>query len=204
MTRIILVRHGRTNWNESRRVQGSSNETVLTPEGETQCRCLAERLQKEPVEAVYSSPLSRAIGTAKMIADGHNLPIIQEPAFREVECGAMEGAETKEIGSRLQLLLKGGSEGELLFKGCGGESLGELRDRAWNAVLQMVQRHPDATIVAVSHYFVIAAILCAVMNIPATQLGRFRMGEATVSVIAFDAYGPYLALFNDRCHLARL
>jgi alpha-ribazole phosphatase len=202
LTRIILIRHGRTSWNESRRVQGGNNDTHLNQEGERQCRCLSERLQKEPIAAVYSSPLSRAMGTAQLIADGHNLAVIQEPALREIECGAMEGAATKDIGSRLQLLLNGGNEEELLFKGCGGESLNELRDRAWHAVLRMAQRHPDATIAAVSHYFVIAAILSAVMNLPATQLGRFRMGEATVSVIAFDAYGPYLSLFNDRCHLA--
>jgi alpha-ribazole phosphatase len=142
------------------------------------------------------------MGTAQLIADGHNLEVIQVPALREIECGTMEGAATKEIGSRLQLVLNGGNEEELLFKGCGGESLDELRDRAWNAVLRMAEQHPDLTVVAVSHYFVIAAILSAVMNLPATQLGRFRMGEATVSIVAFDAYGPYLSLFNDRCHLA--
>ncbi|MBI1990912.1 MAG: histidine phosphatase family protein [Betaproteobacteria bacterium] len=83
MTKVILVRHGQTSWNQSRRMQGGNNDTVLDEEGERQCRCLAERLKKENIKAVYSSPLSQAMGTAQWIADGHNLDVIEEPAFRE-------------------------------------------------------------------------------------------------------------------------
>ncbi len=82
VTKVILVRHGQTSWNQSRRIQGGNNDTVLDDEGERQCRCLAERLKKENIKAVYSSPLSRAMGTAQWIADGHNLDVIEEPAFR--------------------------------------------------------------------------------------------------------------------------
>lgn len=203
MTRIILIRHGQTSWNKSRRIQGGNNDIVLSEEGERQCRGLSERLQKEDLKAVYSSPLTRAMGTAQRIADGHQLAVIEEPSLREIDCGTMEGAETREVGSRLQRLLKGGNEEELLFKGCGGESLDELQKRSWNAILRMVEKLPeDGTIAVVSHYFVIAAILCAVMDLPATQLGRFRLGESSIQIIHFDAYGPYLALYNDRCHLA--
>jgi broad specificity phosphatase PhoE len=57
-------------------------------------------------------------------------------------------------------------------------------------------------IVAVSHHFVLTVILCAVMGIPAAQMGRFRINESSVSIVSFDPYGPFLSLFNDRCHLA--
>ena len=201
MLRVILIRHGRTNWNESRRIQGGNQDTILNPEGERQCRCLAERFKNEKIVAVYSSPMSRAMGTAQMIADVHNLEVIQEPALREMDCGTLEGAEIRDIGSRLQKLVKGGNEDELLFKSCGGESCDELQKRAWNAILKIVEKHQDGTIVVVSHYFVIASILCAAVGIPATQLGRFRIGETSVSIVSFDSYGPFLSLFNDRCHL---
>ena len=201
MTKVILIRHGRTSWNQSRRIQGGSNDTVLDEEGERQCRSLAERLKKENIKAVYSSPLSRAMGTAQWIADGHNLDVIQEPAFREMNCGTLEGAEITDIGSRLQKLVTGGNEDELLFKSCGGESCDQLRNRAWTAILEKVGKHPDGTIVVVSHYFVIASILCAAVGIPATQLGRFRIGVTSICIVSFDDYGPFLSLFNDRCHL---
>jgi alpha-ribazole phosphatase len=104
VTKVILIRHGQTSWNQSRRIQGGNNDTVLDGEGKRQCRCLAERLKKEKISAVYSSPMNRAMDTAQWIADSHNLDVIEEPAFREMNCGALEGAETEDIGSRLQKL----------------------------------------------------------------------------------------------------
>ena len=62
--------------------------------------------------------------------------------------------------------------------------------------------HPDGTFVVVSDYFALAAILCAVVGIPATQLGRFGMGATDITIVGFDDCGPFLSLFNDRSHLA--
>lgn len=202
MTNVILVRHAQTSWNQSRRIQGGDNDTVLDETGERQCRSLAERLKKEKIDAVYSSPLSRAIATARWIARDRGVDVIEESAFREMSCGALEGREIADIGSRLQRLLRGGDEDELLFKSCGGESCEQLRDRTWGAILEKVARHRDGTILVVSHYFVIASILCAVLGIPATQLGRFRLGVTSISTLSFDAYGPFLTSYNDRCHVA--
>jgi alpha-ribazole phosphatase len=201
VTKVILIRHGRTSWNQSSRIQGGNNDTVLDEEGERQCRFLADRLKKENIEAVYSSPLSRAMCTAQWIADTHDLDVIEEPAFREMDCGTLEGAEIRDIGSRLQKLVQGGNEDELLFKSCGGESCDQLQTRAWTAILEKVGKQPDGTIVVVSHYFVLASILCAAVGIPATQLGRFRMGVTSISIVSFDSYGPFLSLFNDCGHL---
>ncbi|MFH1639056.1 MAG: histidine phosphatase family protein [Chloroflexota bacterium] len=201
MVRIILVRHAQTTWNQSHRIQGGNSDTQLNDAGDWQCRCLAERLKREKVQAVYSSPLSRAIHTARAIAECHGLEVETDTALREINCGTMEGKSTRDIGERLQKLVKGADENEILFKNCGGESLQELKSRAWGAVLRMVKEHPDGTVVVVSHYFVIAAILCTVLELPVTELGRFRLGETSVSTINFDGYGPFLSLFNDRCHL---
>ncbi len=201
MTRVILIRHGQTSWNQSRRIQGGNNDIVLDEEGERQCRSLVERLKNEDIKAVYSSPLMRAKGTAQGIADSHNLEVIKEPAFCEMNCGTREGTEIRDIGSRLHQLVMGGNEDELLFKGCGGESCDQLQHRVWTAILKKVEEHQDGTIVVVSHYFVLASILCATVGIPATQLGRFRIGEASISIVSFDSYGAFLSQFNDRCHL---
>ncbi|MFH0846662.1 MAG: histidine phosphatase family protein [Chloroflexota bacterium] len=201
MLRVILIRHAQTSWNQSRRIQGGGHDTILNEEGERQCRCLIERFKKEEVRGVYSSPLSRALATATAIAQCYGLKVTVEEAFREIDCGTMAGTPIGEIGSRLQQLVKGGDESELLFKSCGGEALEELQKRAWDAVLRIAEKHQDGTVIVVSHYFVIAAIISAVLGLPATQLGRFRIGETSVSAINFDSYGPFLSLFNDRCHL---
>jgi broad specificity phosphatase PhoE len=119
-----------------------------------------------------------------------------------MNCGTLEGTGITDIGSRLQRLVTGGNEDELLFKSCGGESCDQLQNRAWTAILDKVEKHRDGTIAVVSHYFVIASILCAALGIPATQLGRFRLGVTSICVVSFDSYGPFLSLYNDRCHLS--
>ena len=205
MLRVYIIRHAQTSWNQDRRIQGGNSDTILNDEGARQCQCLAERLKEEKVTAVYSSPLSRAMSTARVIADCHGLPVTAEPDLREIDCGTMEGVPITEIGKRLQQLVKMDKEGDFLFKACGGESLDELQKRAWGAILRMAEKHKDekdGNIVVVTHYFVISAIICAVLNLPATQLGRFRIGETSVNIISFDErFGPFLSLFNDRCHL---
>ena len=183
-------------------MQGGNQDTVLDGEGERQCSRLAQRLQAENIKAVYSSPLSRAMGTARWIADSQNLDVIEEPAFREMNCGTLEGAEIADIGARLQELAQGGDEDKLLFKNCGGESCDQLQRRVWAAILDKVEKHQEGTIAVVSHYFVIASIICTAVGIPATQLGRFRIGATSISIVGFDSYGPFLSLFNDRGHLA--
>jgi broad specificity phosphatase PhoE len=200
-TNVFLIRHAQTSWNQLRRIQGGNNDNVLDEEGERQCRSLAERLRKENIAAVYASPLSRAMATARCIADGR-CDVIEEPAFREMNCGTMEGAAMTDIGARLQSLVKGGDEDELLFTRCGGESCEQVRDRAWAAIVDKADRHRDSSIAVVSHYFVIAAVLCGVVGLPATQLGRFRLGVTSISTVNFDSYGAFLTLYNDRCHLS--
>jgi broad specificity phosphatase PhoE len=202
LLKVILVRHGQTGWNQARRIQGGNADTKINSEGEKQCSCLAARLQTENVVAVYSSPMSRALYTAETVASCFNLTVIPEDDLREINCGRLEGVPVGDIGHRLQLLVQGGDENELLFKQCGGESVEDLQNRAWGTIQRIAKATPDGTVIVVSHYFTIAAILCAVLGLPTTQLGRFRLGETSVSIVMFDEkYGPFLSLFNDRCHL---
>lgn len=201
MLKIMLIRHAQTGWNQTRRLQGGNSDTELNEEGERQCRCLALKLKGDDIKAVYSSPLSRALGTARAIASQHGLDVITEPALREIDCGSMEGSTVKDIGQRLRELLIAKEEGNLLFKGCGGESLEELQKRAWGAIERIASQYSDGTVVVISHYFVIATILCTVLGHPVFQLGKFRLGETSISAINFSDSGPYLSLFNDRCHL---
>ncbi len=202
MLRIMLIRHAQTSWNQIRRIQGGNSDTELNEEGERQCRCLALKLKGDDIKAVYSSPLSRALCTARAIASEHGLEVITEPALREINCGRMEGSTIKDIGQRLRQLILAKEEGNLLFKECGGESLEELQKRVWGAIERIAAQHSDGTVVVISHYFVIAAVLCTVIGHPVFQLGRFRLGETSISAINFSDNGPYLSLFNDRCHLS--
>lgn len=201
MVRVILARHGETDWNQSRRIQGGGSNTPLNEKGRKQAESLALRLRSEQIMAIYSSPLKRALDTAQAVAGYHQLEVKVVGAFREIEVGQLEGTPITEIGKHLHQLLTAGSQGEALPKMPGGESITEVQQRAWSAIKHLVSRHPDGVLVVVSHYFVILAIICAALELPLYQIGRLRLSAGSISTIVFDGPETRLILFNDSCHL---
>ncbi len=201
MVKIILVRHGETDWNQSGRLQGGNSDTQLTQRGREQAECLALRLKQEEVQAIYSSPLQRARDTAQAIARYHQLEVKIEPTLNELDAAELEGVLLSEIGGRLDQLLTREDQGESIFKMHGGESLAEVQQRVWGTIQRLVNKHRDGVLIVVSHYFTILTTICAVLNLPLSQMSRLRLGVSSISIITFDERGTRLMLFNDTCHL---
>ena len=197
MLRVILVRHGETDWNQIRRVQGGSSNTPLNKNGKQQVERLALKLKAEPIQAIYSSPLQRTWDTAQAITGYHQLEIKVEPLLREIEVGHLEGTSVAEMGKRLDQLLTIEGQNASLPRMPGGESLTELQQRAWATIQRLVDKHHDGVIVVVSHYFTILTIICSVLSLPVSQIGRFRLGSASISSIIFDEQTMRLVLFNE-------
>jgi probable phosphoglycerate mutase len=204
MVRVILVRHGETDWNKIRRIQGGGSDTQLNKRGEQQAEGLAFRLSQERIQAIYSSALHRTLDTARAIARYHQLEVEIEPSLNEISAGELEGVLMERIGGRLDQLLTGGGQGDVTFKVPGGESLSEVQQRAWRTIQRLVNQHPDGVLVVVSHYFIILTIICAVLNLPLSQIDRLSLSPGTISTIVFDGQTPRLVLFNDSCHLKNI
>ena len=202
MLRVILVRHGETDWNQERRVQGSGSDRQLTETGRQQAESIGLRLKQEGIQAIYSSPLQRALDTAQAIARHHQAEAQIEPSLNEIDAGELEGIPTKKIGSYLNQLLARERRDESVSKLYGGEMLTEVQQRAWSTIQRLVDKHRDGAIVVVSHYFVILSIICSVLGLPLSEMGRLKLEVGSISTIVFDERGAKLALFNDNCHLA--
>ncbi|MBA7636549.1 Phosphoserine phosphatase 1 [subsurface metagenome] len=204
MTKVILVRHGETEWNRLRRIQGGNSDTQLNQRGRKQAASLALRLKQEEIQAIYSSPLQRAQDTARAIAGYHQLPVGVEPSLREIEVGELEGVSIAEVGKHLSQLLIRYSQGEELPRIPGGESLTEVQQRVWDTIQRLVGRHGDGVLVVVSHYFSILTAVCSVLNLPLFQIDRLRLNSGSISILTFDEQATRLTLFNDTCHLASI
>lgn len=199
MLKVILVRHGETEWNKLKQIQGGSSDTKLNKNGKRQAESVALKLATEKIQAIYSSPLQRALNTARTIARHHQLKVTIEPSLREIDAGELEGVAVDEIGSRLDQILTG--EGDSFFRMPGGESLAEVQQRTWPTIQRLVSQHPDGVVVVVSHYFAILTIICSVLNLPLSQIGRLRLTPGSISAITFEEQRQRLILFNDSCHL---
>ena len=200
MIKVILVRHGETDWNRLRRIQGGGSNTLLNERGRKQVEYLAQRLREEELQAVYSSPLERALVTARAIAAHHQLEVSIEPSLREIDAGELEGVPVTRMGKHLSQILTMSSQGEAFPRIPGGESLPDVQERAWDTIKRMVSKHPEGTLLVVSHYVVILTIICAALKLPLAQIGRFRLGTGSISAIEFGDELIRLITFNECYH----
>ena len=201
MVRVILVRHGETEWNRLRRIQGGNSNPPLNEKGRQQAESVALRLKSERVQAIYSSPLRRSLDTARAIARHHRLEVDLEPDLKELNVGELEGILIADLGKSFDELLIISGQSEILPRAPGGESLIELQQMAWSAIKHLVRQHTDGSIVVVSHYFTTLTIICAALDLSLCQMSRLRVSPGSISVLAFDEQTPRLVLFNDTCHL---
>ena len=174
---------------------------MLSPLGKKQVQSLGLALKDEQVSAIYSSPLKRALETAKNIATYHNnLKVQIEHDLRELEVGELEGVNIVDLGTDFSLFLLQWREGEGTEKLPGGESLADLQNRAWSAVQRIIAKN-QGNIVLVCHYFVILTIICAALGLPPKGIRRFRVGVGSISTLDFKNGVPCLASLGDTCHL---
>jgi len=201
---LILIRHGETYWNHERRVQGGDSDIELNDTGLEQARKLAAFLENEPIAAILSSPLQRAIATAEVIASHHQLPVEIDQGLRELKVGELEGMSVSNLSTTFsQFLMQWWQEGGPM-KLPNGESLVELQQRAWKAVERLLERHktnPEhskgTTVIIVSHYFVTLAIILKALNLPLDCFTKFKVDLGGVSILEFRDYEARLVAFND-------
>jgi probable phosphoglycerate mutase len=182
MTQLYLVRHGETDWNLARRVQGST-DIPLNETGRAQARATGELLASRSWDAIISSPLSRAFETASIIAGyiGLGAPETLD-SIVERGYGAAEGLDHDEIDAR--------------FPGNtpvpGRESRENVTARVLPALVELADRHAGEAIIVVAHGGVIRSVLNAVD--PHGMHGSIRNGsvhsfhhvDGAFELIAFD------------------
>jgi broad specificity phosphatase PhoE len=147
MTTLLLVRHGETDWNREGRWQGHS-QTPLNELGRRQAREVAAEL--EDVDVVYSSDLRRARETAEILADRLGLEVRFDRRLRERRFGAWEGLTTAEIESDFEEAHHRWQLGE----GAGAEDaepFDEFGARVRSFLEDVLQRHPEETVLVVGH-----------------------------------------------------
>jgi broad specificity phosphatase PhoE len=172
----------------------------LSDLGKKQAAALGLSLKEQEINAVYSSPLVRALDTANAIAKPHGLPVQAITDFRELDCGDLEGVFINSLNSSfIQYLVKWEQQ-----KDCqrlpGGESLIDLADRTWSATTEILKTHHHLTVVLVSHYFVTLSIICKALDIPLYHLSRMRIQVGSISMLDFNNSKPCLVSLGDTCH----
>ena len=201
--RIILVRHGQTDANREGRFQGAS-DAPLNQTGLCQAQALGRRLSSEDLDAVYSSPQTRALQTASPIARAHSLSIDPLQDLRELDIGDLDGLRGPDLRERYPYVLEQWRVNVGALTMPGGESIVGLQERTWNAVLHIRDIHSQGTVAAISHNFAIQSILLKALGMDLRNFQRIRQDLAAITELDFTNGDPVLRSLNDRCHLSGL
>lgn len=182
MTKVFIVRHGATDWNNLKLAQGHA-DIHLNDEGRRQAAETAQHLADEALDAVYSSDLKRAVDTARPIAETHGLEVRTDPRFREIDQGEWEGLHTDEIRTRWPTLW--GPHRHYNARP-GGESPQQVRARALAGLKDAVAAHPEGTIVLVSHGGTIRWLAAEALGYDDKQSARLR-GLGNGAIVSVEA-----------------
>ncbi|WP_437563229.1 histidine phosphatase family protein [Sorangium sp. So ce542] len=202
---LFLVRHGRTAGNRAGFAAPMSGwtDTPLDARGREEAEALGRRLAGGPAfDAVYASPLSRALETAR-IAAGAWGPVRTHDGLREICCGDVDGAPIEEVKARHAALWEANlRQDDDDFRWPGGESYRELRARCLAAIGVIAAAHPGQRVLVVTHAGVIGQVLGALHGVPAARWEPFRPGNASLTSLSWQGERGVLLRFDDREHVS--
>ncbi len=198
--RLILVRHGQTEWNREYRVQGQA-DPPLNETGKAQAEAIARALSYEPIRAIYSSPLSRAMETAKTINRFHTVEIIPHEGLKELNVGEVDGLYFPDMPVRYPDFFARWKADAAAVRWPGGETLPELQDRVWRATTQIITPQTEGAAVITSHLFALVSLLCKVLGLNLSDFRRLNLSVGSISEVEITEKGYRLVRFNETCHL---
>jgi probable phosphoglycerate mutase len=202
-TRLLLVRHGATAATEEDRFSGSSG-AELSDGGRTQVARLGERLAHQNITAIYTSPLSRALDTARIIAASCGLEPVTREGLREIGHGHWEGMKREDVERQFAEEYAAWDADPFTFAPEGGESGVAVLARALPVIREIVTAHQGGQLVVVSHKATLRLILSSLLAFdPRGYRDRLDQSPACLNVVDFrDPVRARLMLFNDTSHYA--
>ena len=200
-TVVIYVRHGRTPTTGAR-LPGRAPGLHLSAEGRRQAETAAARLAEaaagypgKGVAAVYTSPMERTRETAAPIARALGLRVRTARGLNECQFGSWTG---RRLGALAKLKVWATVQGQpSTFRFPDGESFAEMQARITGQVVELVARHPDRTIVCVSHADPIKAALASALGTPLDLFQRIVVGLASVSMVLHTPERPMVLTVNS-------
>jgi broad specificity phosphatase PhoE len=200
MVHIILIRHGETDWNTQQVFRGRA-DVALNKVGLAQAEAVGISLHDRAINALYSSPLNRALDTAHMLAKGRNFEVEREESFIDIDFGVWQGLSHQEVKERFKDLYTTWLRAPHKVTFPDGESLEEVKFRSQRALAKIVENNPGRTVAIVSHRVVNKVLLCSITGLALSHFWYIRQDTCAVNSFEYKDGNYFLTLLNDTCHL---
>lgn len=202
MVRIILVRHGETEWNVEGRYQGQE-DTELSERGLKQGHCLAEGLKSVPLDICIASPLKRSFMTASFCAELHNLPVAKDNRLLEINHGIWEGKLATDIAKTYpkEFAQWHSTPASVTMPGEGGENLEKVRARVRQAFDEYAKTYENKTILVAAHDAVNKVIICDLLEIDLNHFWQIKQDNTCINVLEYEDGRWRIVLLNYTGHM---
>ena len=197
-TRLILIRHGSTDWGRQRRYCGSS-DVSLNKKGRKEALKLRKRFEDEDICKVYSSDRKRAYETAALIFRGR--PILKKTGLREIDFGCFEGLTYGQIMKRYTVVYKKWLKDAFNVTIPGGEKTHAFRTRVLRTLRKIVSAHPHKTVAVVSHGGAIGMFIAHLLK--KRSFWEYVPSSCGVSIVEYKKGKPDPRLFNNKVFLSK-
>jgi probable phosphoglycerate mutase len=200
-TKIIIVRHGQTEWNV-RGIRQGHLDSPLTERGLAQAKALGQRLKREKFTCLYSSDLGRSMQTAREISVVTGHEILTDARLRERHLGIFQGLNAQEIEAKYpeeRRLMRTSGPGFVIP---GGESMVQQVERNVAYLNSLAVKHEGETIVVVTHGGVVSGFFRHALAIPLEAPRRFEFVNAGLNVFVHEDGNWMLLTWGDISHLA--
>jgi len=204
-SRIILIRHGETNWNKEGRFQGQI-DVPLNEKGREQATKASKYLEEVEFNKAFSSSMKRPYETAKIILNNKNIKIEKIEDLIEINHGLWEGSLEEEIKQKWPEMLNNWHEKPESVTMPEGESILQVSERAicaWNYICDLQQEN-DTTLV-VAHDAVNKTLICHILGLSFSDIWMIKQGNGGITVIdIFKNKNNVLSSLNITNHLGQI
>jgi len=201
MALFYFLRHGETEWNVEGRFCGRT-DVPLSDAGRRQARLLAQRLKPVLVDLLYSSPLRRALETARLIGEAIGREPIVDPRLTELNYGTWEGLSLEEIKRAGPATFQAWEKDPGSLAPPEGESGVQLIERVMPFLGDLAERHPGGNAMVVCHKTVCRLLACHFMGVPLAEYRQaVRVDNAALNIFEMREGIWRVAGLNDTSHL---
>ncbi|MFH1727462.1 MAG: histidine phosphatase family protein [Pseudomonadota bacterium] len=194
MPYLYLIRHGQTDWNEKKIIMGKK-DISLNQNGKTEINTIVKTINNVKFDALYCSPIKRAVESAELIAKKIKLtPTLCEP-FTEIPLDMWEGEKAKKLMDtdvNFKLYWKSPEKAILSY----GKSIKDFQKDVWKGVLDIQNKHPEGNICIVTHMDTIKIILCKTLGLNIKFLHRLKIQNGSLSILNCANDDSYLEVLN--------
>ena len=199
MTQIILARHGETEWNVAEVFRGRI-DIELNETGIKQAELLAEYLSHMKIDAVYSSPLKRALKTAEIIASYHKTGVEVALGLIDFNYGEWQGLAHQEVRNKYKELYAEWINSPDQVKIPTGESLSDVRGRAMGVVSNVIAKY-EGIVVLVSHRVVNKVLICALLGLDNCHFWNIKQDTCGITTFIYEDRRFILTEHNNTSYL---